>query len=53
MSITNEMALEIQMQQSQEVITNAEMEADLQENEQRQMLAYKQEVMDQIFGVKR
>ena len=51
MSKSNEMARQIQETQSQEVITNAEMEADLIEIEQQKRLQYTQEVINQIFGV--
>jgi len=51
MSKSNEMARQIQETQSQEVITNAEMEADFIEIEQQKRLQYSQEVINQIFGV--
>ena len=51
MSKSNEMARQIQEAQSQEVITNAEMEADFIEIEQQKRLQYSQEVINQIFGV--
>jgi len=51
MSKSNEMARQILEAQSQEVITNAEMEADLIEIEQQKRLQYTQEVINQIFGV--
>ena len=51
MSKSNEMARQILEAQSQEVITNAEMEADLIEIEQQKRLQYTQEVITQIFGV--
>lgn len=53
MSKSNEMARQILEAQSQEVITNAEMEADLIEIEQQKRLQYTQEVINQIFGVYR
>jgi|TARA_R110000824_G_scaffold16814_2_gene69190 hypothetical protein len=51
MSKSNEIAREILEAQSQEAITNAEMEADFIEMEQRKRLQYTQEVINQIFGV--
>jgi len=51
MSKSNEMARQILEAQSQEVITNAEMEADFIEIEQQKRLQYSQEVINQIFGV--
>ena len=51
MSKPNEIAREILEAQSQEAITNAEMEADFIEMEQRKRLQYTQEVINQIFGV--
>ena len=48
MSKSNEIAREILEAQSQEAITNAEMEADFIEMEQRKRLQYTQEVINQF-----